>query len=419
MNNKTLAGGIGGIVILIFALFAQFALGIDVLNVDEGDDAVVEENVAGGEWYNLYFTSPINTDDRSEHTGSTIEQQVINAIDNAQQTIDGAFYELNLESVANALVRAENRGVEVRLVVDDDAFMIEEIFDPEDSTLDVFQAANFGIYCEEYAEELAFETGASEAEAQPTLEFLTPAQYDIRCDDRGALMHHKFMIIDGFTVWTGSMNMTHNGVYNNNNNYMQIRSSRIAQNFQYMFNLMFDEGNFNLRGTDGYDVPNRRVSVSGVQVETYFSPDDGDAVEQRIVEEIRAADDNVRVMVFNLFLDSVGDALLDRVEAGIDVQGVFHPAGSIRGGQMSKIGCAGAPVRQSGNPDVLHHKVIVVDSETVITGSFNFSNNARDNNNEVVLIIDSPELAQAFLEEFERTFNDPRADVPTRAELEC
>lgn len=403
-SNKTVVGGLSGIAIILIALIAQFFLGIDVLGTEEdsgdGSGAVVEENIASGEWYNLYFTRPLNTSDRSRHTGSQVEAAVIQSIDAAQTSIDGAFYELNLESVAEALVRARQRGVTVRLVVDDEATVLEETLHPEDSALDILEDAGFTLYCED--------------------EGATPSSYDMRCDDRSALMHHKFMIIDGAEVWMGSMNMTHNGVYNNNNNFIKLRSVRLAQNYQYMFNLMFDEGNFNLRGADSYDVPNRNLRVSGIPIETYFSPDDGDILEQRIVEVIQGADETVYVMVFNMFLDDIGDALRERAQNGVQVRGVFENTGSIAGEQMAKVGCIDPNwVRQDGNPDVLHHKVIIVDNRIVITGSFNFSVNARDNNSENVLIIESPELAQQYIAEFERNFNDPRADVPTRSEMGC
>lgn len=401
-SSNTLAGVLSGIFILLVALIAQFFLGIDVLNTDTedgGDTIAVEETVSGSDWYSLYFTNPINTDDRALHRNSSVERALVESINGAQGSIDAAFYELNLESVTNALINAANRGVVVRLVVDDHAFVEEEFEDPEDSTFDLLENAGFELYCED--------------------EGYTPSTYDMRCDDRSALMHHKFMIIDSAEIWMGSMNITHNGVYNNNNNFINIRSSRLAQNYQYMFDLMFEEGNFNLSGTAGYDVPNRRLTINGVPMEQYFSPDDGRALEARIIEEINASDSSVRVMVFGMTLDGIGDALLASHQRGVDVQAIFHEAGSIRGGQMSKLGCNDAPVKHAGNPDVLHHKVIVIDNEVVITGSFNFSAAARNDNSENVLIIRSSEIAQAYVAEFERLFNDTRSTTPSRAELEC
>jgi phosphatidylserine/phosphatidylglycerophosphate/cardiolipin synthase-like enzyme len=50
----------------------------------------------------------------------------------------------------------------------------------------------------------------------------------------------------------------------------------------------------------------------------------------------------------------------------------------------------------------MHHKVIIIDGRTVIFGSFNFSNNADSDNDENLLIIDDPALAEAFEAEFQR-----------------
>lgn len=406
-SNTTVVGGLSGIFIILVALIAQYFLGIDVLNIDDdsadNQPAAVEETVTGGDWYTLYFTTPINTEDRTQHVGSQIETDIITAINNAERSIDAAFYELNLESITNALIAARTRNVDVRLVVDDEAFILEEFTHPEDSSFDLLEDAGFRLYCEDEGE--------------------TPSTYDMRCDDRSALMHHKFMIIDGSVVWMGSMNFTHNGIYNNSNNVMEIRSSRLAQNYQYMFDLMFEQGEFNLPGTDGYDVPNRRVTLNAtpqnVVIEQYFSPDDGRQAEQRLIELMEGASESIRILAFSFTLDDVGDAILDRHQAGVDVRGIWENTGSIRGGQLPKLGCAGVPVKQDGNPDVLHHKVFIIDNEIVVTGSFNFSASARDNNSENLLIIESAELARQFTEEFNRWFDDPRADVPSREEMGC
>lgn len=404
-NPKTTAGILSGIFIILLALIAEFFLGIDVLPEEDtgdtpggtgGNQVIVDDGgvVSDTGQFTLFFTSPINTDNRAQHRGAAVEEAVIESINNAQTSIDAAFYELNLETVTQALIDARNRGVQVRLVVDDEAFVEEEEIAPDDSTLDMLQAAGFALYCEDVD--------------------LEPANYDMRCDDRSALMHHKFMIIDNSVIWMGSMNMTHNGVYNNNNNFIRITSSRLAQNYQFMFDEMFG-GTFSIRGTDPYPVPFRRLNVSSIDLEQYFSPEDGDFLDGRIVELINAADSSIRVMVFGLTLESIGNAILNRYQAGVDVRGVFDTLGAFEG-QMPVLGCAGAEVRRDGNPDILHHKVIIIDEEIVITGSFNFSNNAK-RNSENTLIIHSPQLAAEYMREFDRRFAE--GDPPSRAEMEC
>ncbi|MER3450752.1 MAG: phospholipase, partial [Thermus sp.] len=62
---------------------------------------------------------------------------------------------------------------------------------------------------------------------------------------------------------------------------------------------------------------------------------------------------------------------------------------------------AGIDVRKDANPYTLHDKVMVIDETWVITGSYNFSNNAWRSNNENLLVLKSPELAQRYKKEVE------------------
>jgi phosphatidylserine/phosphatidylglycerophosphate/cardiolipin synthase-like enzyme len=70
-------------------------------------------------------------------------------------------------------------------------------------------------------------------------------------------------------------------------------------------------------------------------------------------------------------------------------------------------------VLQDGNPYILHHKVIIIDEETVVLGSFNFSANADESNDENVLIIDYAPIAQEYTAEFQRVYQQA-LNPPTR-----
>jgi phosphatidylserine/phosphatidylglycerophosphate/cardiolipin synthase-like enzyme len=66
---------------------------------------------------------------------------------------------------------------------------------------------------------------------------------------------------------------------------------------------------------------------------------------------------------------------------------------------------AGVELRFDGNPDRMHHKVIVIDQQTVITGSYNFSRSAETRNDENLVVLHDAEVAASYLEEFERVFD--------------
>ena len=89
------------------------------------------------------------------------------------------------------------------------------------------------------------------------------------------------------------------------------------------------------------------------------------------------------------------------------VQGIFERTGSESlWSELGPLYCAGLAVRQDGNPYLLHHKVILVDDHTVVTGSANFSANGTASNDENLLIIEDPALAAAYAAEFARRWDE-------------
>jgi phosphatidylserine/phosphatidylglycerophosphate/cardiolipin synthase-like enzyme len=65
---------------------------------------------------------------------------------------------------------------------------------------------------------------------------------------------------------------------------------------------------------------------------------------------------------------------------------------------------AGLDVYVDGNEGQMHHKVMIVDGKIVITGSYNFSNSAETRNDENLVIFYNEQIADFFLEEFQRVY---------------
>ena len=55
-----------------------------------------------------------------------------------------------------------------------------------------------------------------------------------------------------------------------------------------------------------------------------------------------------------------------------------------------------------GNPGQMHHKLFIVDRKIVAFGSYNFSRGAEESNDENIIIIYNPVIAEQFVKEFER-----------------
>ena len=71
---------------------------------------------------------------------------------------------------------------------------------------------------------------------------------------------------------------------------------------------------------------------------------------------------------------------------------------------------AGIDVRIDGNAGQMHHKVFIVDEKIVVLGSYNFSQNAEVRNDENLIIVYNPIIAEQFMMEFERVQKLARDD---------
>ncbi len=115
---------------------------------------------------------------------------------------------------------------------------------------------------------------------------------------------------------------------------------------------------------------------------------------------------DISFLAFSFTSDDLANAILERAAAGVDVAGVMDE-GQVQsniGTQYDAFRRAGLDVRLDANPDKMHHKVFVIDGKIVVTGSYNFSNNAETRNDENTLILYNQEIAVQYLAEFQRIF---------------
>jgi phosphatidylserine/phosphatidylglycerophosphate/cardiolipin synthase-like enzyme len=237
---------------------------------------------------------------------------------------------------------------------------------------------------------------------EPEIQDLKQAGIQVLGDRREGLMHNKFVIIDRQDVWTGSMNFTLNSAYRNNDNLVHIRAPRLAQDYTVEFEEMFENDRFGLGSPANTPYPS--LKVGGTDLEVYFSPDDG--VQKQIVRLIQGAQESIIFLAYSFTADEIADALLARAQAGVEVAGVMEgeQVQSNRGGEYDRLHGAGLDVRLDSNPNQMHHKVMIIDSQIVITGSYNFSKSAETNNDENILVLHNPQIASLFLAEFNRLF---------------
>lgn len=321
--------------------------------------------VPSTKWWEVYFTDPQTINNPDVIAGS-IEEKLIELINNAQMSIHIASFEFNLTPVADALIAAKNRGVDVKWITDDKNGLDYDI-QPGRGQFSLLQAA--GI--------------------------------EVKDDDRTALMHNKFWIFDQQITWTGSTNITVNGVFKQNNNALVIRSPEIAFIFEREFQEMWS-GQFGPRAPSTLNT--QWAILDGTPIQVLFSAEDH--VVSNLIALVNDAKVSIRFLAFSFTDYPLAQAMIDRAKAGVDVKGVYETFGSTgTGSELKTFWCAGVPVRQDGNGSFLHDKIIVIDNSIVVTGSLNYSSNANESNEENVVIVDNAEIAALYLQEFDKLWN--------------
>jgi phosphatidylserine/phosphatidylglycerophosphate/cardiolipin synthase-like enzyme len=112
----------------------------------------------------------------------------------------------------------------------------------------------------------------------------------------------------------------------------------------------------------------------------------------------------VTVLAFAFTSTDLADRLRAAAHTGVVVRGLFEKNLAKSVGVIGSL-CtpdSGIQVRLDSNPRYLHHDVIVIDDETVVTGSLNFSQGAMTRNDENVVVIPDATLAKKYLAEFSR-----------------
>lgn len=295
-------------------------------------------------------------------SGLGIDTALAAELDNASTSVDAALYSLERQAVVDALFNAHSRGVSVRIVAEKDSCDSDQ----------------YGPY----------------------FTALQAAGIPVVTDDLGGsgsgLMHNKFFVLDGDKVWTGSYNPTNNGTLANSNNAVLVDDSDLAAAYGTEFEEMFTYYYF---GTAKSDNTTHYFTVDGYGVESYFSPSDG--LKGKLLTEIAGAEHSVYFLIFSFTDDDMGDALMDKYDGDIIVQGAFDAGQrNMTGSEYPRLREAGLPVKIDDYPGKLHHKLMIVDpgypGGTVITGAANWSDSAFTRNDEDILIIRHPDVVNDY-----------------------
>lgn len=148
--------------------------------------------------------------------------------------------------------------------------------------------------------------------------------------------------------------------------------------------------------------------ASGAEIRACFAPPMPGGCDPlaTILREIDGARTTIRLQMYSLTVQEIGGALIRANRRGVDVRlivdrGQLHQDrnDSVR---VEALASAGIPVLVDTVPGLMHNKVMVIDSETVLTGSFNYTWGAEHWNAENLLVVRDPALAAEYLQYWNR-----------------
>lgn len=166
------------------------------------------------------------------------------------------------------------------------------------------------------------------------------------------------------------------------------------------------------------------VSGWAADPQIYFSRKD--PVAKVLVREINAAQRSIHVLMYSITDKELGDALVAAAERGIDVRIVLDRTqsaerNSIAATLRERLGPERVVFRTGKGRGVMHQKLAVYDGMTVTLGSYNWTNNAKANNWENLLVLRDARVAEESLQEFRRIWlsPEPKSSTATKAKAKA
>jgi phosphatidylserine/phosphatidylglycerophosphate/cardiolipin synthase-like enzyme len=327
---------------------------------------------------NVYFNSQ-----RAKIDGR-LAQRLVSFIEEATSSLDVAIYDLTEPSVLAALrAVSRKRGVRLRIAFDASGERpTNTIADPKPGKT---QRAIAKAGLTKFAKGV-HETGRH-------------------------LMHDKFVIRDGKAVWTGSANFTKGGLVLQDNTCIEARSAALAKLYQPVFDDLWSRP-----AALAAPTLQRPVKLGEASVSVYFAPAAGEGVDDLCVRLLGEAR-KVRLMAFVLTDPDILRALAGFKGARANIRGIVDPAALATARKIKTLDpqmlwwTSDARIRvarshkfsPTRDNDFQHNKVLILDDRRVICGSYNLSENAEAND-ENLLLIESRKVAAAYSAYFDAVY---------------
>ena len=134
--------------------------------------------------------------------------------------------------------------------------------------------------------------------------------------------------------------------------------------------------------------------------------------ETLLIQTIHSALSTLDVAIYSLTYPEIVYAIKMAKGRGVKVRIISDKHQSLGKSQakaLKILASCGVPIKINKHSGLMHLKVAIVDQKVVTTGSFNYSKAASTANDEVLMVIRKPEVAQSIAAQFELMWNDEKA----------
>ncbi|MEK7745368.1 MAG: phospholipase D-like domain-containing protein [Elusimicrobiota bacterium] len=315
----------------------------------------------------------------------SVSKLLVDAIDHTEASLKLILYDFNLQEVLEALQRARDRNppVQIQLVLDE-----SHVFPSKPGAV-------------------------PSPQMQALLKDPKIQVRIVRGFDYFGIMHNKIAIFDGKLVEHGSFNWTNAAEKRNHENALFTTDPHRVGMYQLYWDWLWK----NAQSPDKPHGPPTltpgppRDQATPVRFQNtlfpavVFSPHGG--TSQWLIKAIHKSKSTIDVAMFSFYHQGIADALLERKQKGVKIRLILDKGQTRNSPVVAFLKEEGFDMRiTAGRPGgqgmgVMHNKFGIFDGEMVETGSYNWSNNAENNNFEDTNFITDPPVISAFQGDFE------------------
>ncbi len=208
----------------------------------------------------------------------------------------------------------------------------------------------------------------------------------------GYLMHNKVFVFSNDHVWTGSTNIstTCSGGFNANVSYL-IKDKQIADLYRKEISQMYELEKFH-NDKEKVFIKDAKLA-DGTIISVYFSPNEN-IVSESILPSFKRAEKSISVGMFYLTNRDIIAELINAQMRGIDIKIIVDASfakDNVK--HIEALRNSGIKLKVENWAGKMHCKLAIIDDETILTGSLNWTNSGVNHNDENFLEITNKRIA--------------------------